>query len=114
MARNQADFRALRLTELPYVPLRNFMMKRLALRNAELAPLADLGEQNAYRHACLQFLLPTRAFSHLVNNDHGKASSPAMEIPGSHNNEVLSAEHADDSVTGKYTHAVEPAAEGIV
>lgn len=67
MARNQADFRALRLNELPYVPLRSFMLKRLALRNAELAPLADLGEQNAYRQAQLQWLLPERACAPLAD-----------------------------------------------
>lgn len=68
MLRNQADFRTLRLTELPHLPMRSFIMKRLALRNAELAPLADLGTRNVYRQACLQFLLPTRAFSHLLSD----------------------------------------------
>ena len=70
MSRNQADFRELRLVELPHAPLRSFIMKRLALRNADLVLLSDLRERNAYRQACLQFLLPTKAFRHLTKNKH--------------------------------------------
>ncbi len=54
---NTATFLNTRLADLQETAIRSFSMKRIAIRNATVMPLLDLGALNARREAMLKWLL---------------------------------------------------------
>ncbi|MGB0845760.1 MAG: right-handed parallel beta-helix repeat-containing protein [Thiolinea sp.] len=93
--RNDADFRAMRLADLPYTPMRSFVMKRIAVRNSEIAPFEDLGAANDLRRAYLAYILSAKVLNSLLVREEFQDEEQMVSV--------------DPAIRG-----VKPLAEGIV